>query len=97
MAVKSIPSSAELINSGFVKRRRLINRVMNVFLFLCAALSVFVTFAIVYVLIRDSWDFFVHVPLTDFLFGTMWTPVFADPKFGVLPLLAATLQTAGLR
>jgi phosphate transport system permease protein len=26
----------------------------------------------------------------------MWTPVFADPKFGVLPLLGATLQTAGL-
>ena len=96
MAVKSIPSSADLINSGFVKRRRLIAKFMNVFLFLCAALSVFVTFAIVYVLIRDSWDFFVNVPLFDFLFGTMWTPVFADPKFGVLPLLAATMQTAGV-
>ena len=96
MAVKPIPSSAELINSGFVKRRRLIARIMNVFLFLCAALSVFVTFAIVYVLVRDSWDFFATIPLTDFLFGTMWTPVFADPKFGALPLLAATLQTAGI-
>ena len=96
MPVDSIPSSAELINSGFVKRRRLIDRGMRVFLFLCAALSVFVTFAIVYILIRDSAGFFAHVPLFDFLFGTMWTPVFADPQFGVLPLLAATLQTAGL-
>ncbi|MDZ7824019.1 MAG: phosphate ABC transporter permease subunit PstC [Ahrensia sp.] len=69
---------------------------MRVVLFMCAALSVFITFAIVYVLIRDSWSFFVHVPLSEFFFGTLWTPVFADPKFGVLPLLAATLQTATL-
>ncbi|MBT0958401.1 phosphate ABC transporter permease subunit PstC [Alphaproteobacteria bacterium KMM 3653] len=69
---------------------------MQVFLFLCAALSVFITTAIVFVLIRDSWEFFANIPLGDFLFGTMWTPVFADPQFGVLPLLAATLQTAGL-
>ncbi len=96
MPGNSIPSSAELINSGFVRRRRMIDRTMKVFLFLCAALSVFVTFAIVYVLVRDSSDFFLAVPLSDFLFGTMWTPVFANPQFGVLPLLAATLQTAGL-
>ena len=96
MPGNAIPSSAELIESGFVKRRRVIDRGMKLFLFLCAALSIFVTFAIVFILVRDSWGFFVHVPLTDFLFGTMWTPVFADPKFGVLPLLAATLQTAGL-
>ncbi|WP_305970781.1 MULTISPECIES: phosphate ABC transporter permease subunit PstC [unclassified Mameliella] len=69
---------------------------MKTFLFLCAALSVFVTTAIVFVLIRDSWEFFANIPLTDFLFGTMWTPVFANPQFGVLPLLTATLQTAGL-
>jgi len=96
VAGHAIPSSAELINSGFVRRRRLIASGMKLFLFMCAALSVFVTTGIVYVLVRDSWGFFVDVPLTDFLFGTMWTPVFADPKFGVLPLLAATLQTSGI-
>lgn len=96
MAVNSLPSSAELINSGFVQRRRLIDRGMRAFLFLCGALSVFITFAIVYLLIRESWGFFVNVPLTDFLFGTMWTPVFADAQFGALPLIAATLQTAAL-
>ena len=96
MSDTSIPTSAELIRSGVVRRRRWIARGMTVFLFLCAALSVFVTTAIVFILLRDSWDFFVNVPLFDFLFGTMWTPVFANPQFGVLPLLAATLQTAGL-
>ena len=91
-----IPTSDELIRSGFIARRRWIARGMGAFLFACAALSVFVTAGIVFVLVRDSWDFFVQVPLTEFLFGTMWTPVFANPTFGVLPLLTATLLTAGL-
>ncbi len=96
MPDQPIPRSDDLIRSGFVTRRRLIARGMGAFLFLCAALSVFVTAAIVFILLRDSWDFFAEVPLTDFLFGTMWTPMFIDKQFGVLPLLAATLQTAGL-
>ncbi|QCO55091.1 phosphate ABC transporter permease subunit PstC [Pseudorhodobacter turbinis] len=74
----------------------MIANIMRVFLFLSAALSIFVTTAIVFILVRDSWPFFMQIPLTDFLFGTMWTPVFANPQFGVLPLLFATLQTAGL-
>lgn len=69
---------------------------MRVLMFLCTGLSVFVTTAIVVIPVRDSLPFFAELPLTDFLFGTMWTPVFPDPQFGVLPLLAATLQTAGL-
>lgn len=69
---------------------------MRALLFLCAALSIFVTTAIVVILVKDSWRFFMEVPLTEFLFGTMWTPVFIDPQFGVLPLLAATLQTSAL-
>lgn len=96
MISNAIPTASELQKNGFVARRRLIARTMAVIMFLCAALSVFVTTAIVVILVRDSWAFFAEIPLTDFLFGTMWTPVFADPQFGVLPLLAATLQTAGL-
>lgn len=96
MTKSAIPTATELVASGFVARRRLIANVMRVLLFLSAGLSVFVTTAIMVILVRDSWDFFMQVPLTDFLFGTMWTPVFADPQFGVLPLLVATLQTAGL-
>jgi len=69
---------------------------MSVLLFLCAGLSVFVTTAIVVILVSESWDFFAQVSIIDFLTGTMWTPVFANPQFGVLPLLLATLQTAAL-
>jgi phosphate transport system permease protein len=97
VAVSSvIPTASELQKNDFVARRRLIVKATTAILFLCAALSIFVTTAIVVILVRDSWAFFAEIPLTDFLFGTMWTPVFADPKFGVLPLLGATLQTAGL-
>lgn len=96
MAKSSIPTSDELVEGGFVARRRFTGNVMRVLMFLCAGLSVFVTTSIVVILVRDSLPFFAKVPLTDFLSGTMWTPVFANPQFGVLPLLAATLQTAGL-
>ena len=30
------------------------------------------------------------MPIGEFLFGTEWTPLFATPKFGVLPLVAGT-------
>ncbi|MFN3314070.1 MAG: phosphate ABC transporter permease subunit PstC [Hyphomonas sp.] len=96
MKKSAIPTATELAENGFLARRRLIGNAMRLFLFLSAALSVFVTTAIVVILVRDSWSFFAQVPLTDFLFGTMWTPVFSDPQFGVLPLLTATVQTAAL-
>ncbi len=96
MSSNAIPTASDLQKKGFVARRRLIAKMMGSVLFLCAGLSIFITTAIVFILVRDSWDFFTQIPLTEFLFGTMWTPVFADPRFGVLPLLAATLQTAGL-
>mgnify|MGYP006422345127 CR=1 FL=1 len=96
MAGSGIPNATELVASGFVARRKLLSRVMSVLLFLCAGLSVFVTTAIVVILVSESWDFFAQVSIIDFLTGTMWTPVFANPQFGVLPLLLATLQTAAL-
>ena len=96
MAGNRIPNATELVASGFVTRRRLLSRVMSIILFVCAGLSVFVTTAIVIILVSESWDFFAQVSIIDFLTGTMWTPVFANPQFGVLPLLMATLQTAAL-
>ncbi|MFN2328856.1 MAG: phosphate ABC transporter permease subunit PstC [Chromatocurvus sp.] len=96
MVPTRIPNATELVASGFVTRRKVLSRVMSVLLFLCAALSVFVTTAIVVILVSESWEFFAQVSIVDFLTGTMWTPVFANPQFGVLPLLLATLQTAAL-
>lgn len=94
MPQNGIPTASELEKSGFVTRRRLVGRTMAVLMFLSAALSVFVTTAIVVILVTESWDFFRQVPLVEFLTGTVWTPVFTDARFGILPLLAATVQVA---
>jgi phosphate transport system permease protein len=66
-------------------------KIVEFFLLLAAISSVFVTLAIVFVLVYESFGFFVTVPITDFLFGTTWTPLFADPKYGILPLLGGTM------
>lgn len=62
-------------------------------LFLSAASSVFVTIGILSILVIESIPFFEQVPLGDFAFGTEWTPLFANPKFGILPLLIGTFLT----
>jgi phosphate transport system permease protein len=59
-------------------------------LFLCALLSVGTTAGIIVVLAVETAAFLREVPITQFLFGTEWTPLFATPRFGVLPLVVGT-------
>lgn len=58
----------------------------------CAILSVLTTTAIVISLIGPTIGFFEVVPIGDFLFGTDWTPQFEPPSFGVLAIVAGTLN-----
>jgi phosphate transport system permease protein len=60
-------------------------------LFLCALLSIGTTAGIILVLAVETFAFLREVPITDFLLGTEWTPLFATPRFGVLPLVAGTM------
>lgn len=60
-------------------------------LLFCAVISIATTAGIVVVLAVETLTFLREVPLTDFLFGTEWTPLFAVPRFGVLPLVAGTV------
>jgi phosphate transport system permease protein len=85
--------NALLPSRSFLKRRALIGQLMAVILFLAAALSVFVTAGIVYILLYDSILFFRQVSIIDFLTDTQWTPVFENPQFGVLTLVSGTLMT----
>jgi phosphate transport system permease protein len=66
-------------------------RMIEIILLLAAASSVLVTLGIVFVLVYESIGFFLTVPLTEFLFGTTWTPLFANPRYGILPLLGGTM------
>jgi phosphate transport system permease protein len=76
--------------------RRPAERVIESALFLCAAGSVLVTAGIIAVLVVETFAFFREVPVTDFLFGTVWTPAFSDKHFGVLPLVAGTALTSAI-
>ena len=62
---------------------------------LAAIVTVFVTVGIVYVLLSEGWTgFFSQESIIDFLTGTTWQPV--SDKFGVLPLLGASLMIAAI-
>jgi phosphate transport system permease protein len=47
-------------------------------------------------LLEPTIEFFGDVSPREFFTGTEWTPLFANPKFGVLPLLTGTLVTTGV-
>jgi phosphate transport system permease protein len=57
----------------------------------CALLSVLTTVGIVFALLSPTIDFFSEVSIKEFFTGTDWSPLFSQPKFGVLPLVAGTL------
>ena len=56
--------------------------------------TIFVTAIIIYTLVSESMIFFGHVPVTDFLFGTVWTPLFEPQRFGIIPLVVGTMSIA---
>jgi phosphate transport system permease protein len=65
-------------------------------LFLCAAGSILITAGIIFVLVFETAAFLREVPILEFLFGTVWTPLFYDKHFGVLPLAIGTLLVSGI-
>jgi phosphate transport system permease protein len=72
--------------------RRLGEKAIEGLLALCGFLSVLTTTAIVIALLGPTLGFFDEVPITDFLFGSDWTPTFSPPNFGVLGIVVGTLS-----
>ncbi len=79
-----------VVNLGATKNRYG-EKLVLALLFGCAALSVGTTVAIVVSLLRPTVEFFDEVGIVEFLTGRVWSPLFASPSFGVLPLVSATL------
>ncbi|MDT8363179.1 MAG: phosphate ABC transporter permease subunit PstC [Nitrosomonas sp.] len=77
-------------------RRNIKERIIESILFLSALFSVFITFAIVYMLISESMVFFEHVSLREFLTDTQWTPLFDDAHYGILPLISGTVVSSAV-
>jgi len=68
-------------------------RAVMALLLAAGALSVVVTVGIVVALLFPALDFFREIPVWEFLSGTRWAPTFADPSFGVWPLITGTIWT----
>ncbi|MEQ8798726.1 MAG: phosphate ABC transporter permease subunit PstC [Salinisphaeraceae bacterium] len=83
-------------SEAFLRRRRLVDRGVRWLLFAAASLSVFVTVAIVYILVSESVVFFANVSIVEFLTSTSWTPLFTNANYGIWPLLTATMVVAGI-
>jgi phosphate transport system permease protein len=59
---------------------------------LCALVSVATTVGIVVALFAPAFQFFQQVNFVDYITGTEWAPLFLQAKFGVVPLIVATLS-----
>ncbi|MDN5248816.1 MAG: phosphate ABC transporter permease subunit PstC [Alphaproteobacteria bacterium] len=86
---------------GWVRARNKVEQIIVLALQITAAVAIFTTIAIVASLFFQTLNFFKSVPITDFLFGTVWNPRFAAAgaehsagQFGLLPLLLGTLYIA---
>jgi phosphate transport system permease protein len=73
--------------------RRWREGIIEFVLFLAAFSAIATTIGILYILIGESVGFFQKVSIVEFLTDTEWTPLFAEPRYGILPLLSGTLVT----
>jgi phosphate transport system permease protein len=97
--VMPIDSTALANNNSRLAARRALyfrERIIEFALFLCALSAVATTIAIAVILVYESIPFFQHVPLSQFLTDTQWTPLFDDAHYGILPLLSGTLVTTAV-
>ncbi|MFD1563014.1 phosphate ABC transporter permease subunit PstC [Haloarchaeobius amylolyticus] len=87
MSERSIDVDLTRSSSGRVVKER----IYKWLLFACAALTVFVTAAIIYTLTADALTFFSMVSPVEFFTGTEWFVRSDGGTFGVWPLVTATL------
>ncbi|HSD75236.1 MAG TPA: phosphate ABC transporter permease subunit PstC [Steroidobacteraceae bacterium] len=73
--------------------RKARDRLIEAVLLAAGLVAVFTTLAIVVTLVRESLPFFAHVSLVEFLTDPLWTPLFDDAHYGILPLVAGTIVT----
>jgi phosphate transport system permease protein len=89
-AVPAVRVASRFASLRFRKWR---DRGVELVLLLAGLVAVFTTIAIVCILVYESSAFFRTVPIGEFLTDTMWTPLFADARYGILPLVSGTLTT----
>ncbi|MGQ0573984.1 MAG: phosphate ABC transporter permease subunit PstC [Pseudonocardia sp.] len=88
-----LPSSAPSLRSS---SPRIGERIILGLLAAAALTSVVITIGIVISLVLPALSFFREIGVVEFFTGTRWTPTFADPSYGVLPLIVGTLWTTAI-
>lgn len=78
------------IRRNFEKKRNWSSKAMPIFFLGMASVSIFTTFGIAATLIVDAFRFFSEVPVGQ-VFSTNLAPLRAQPSFGILPLINATI------
>lgn len=89
-------TTIDLVHS---QRKKGLELIVMGLLIMCSLVAVAVTVGIVLSLLFEAYQFFERIPLTDFLFGTKWSPqtamradqVAAEGAFGAIPLITGTL------
>ena len=94
--MSTTPSSVDLSR----RSRRIGERVILRVLWVCGALSIVTTLAILFVLGSEGLVFFREISIVEFFTDTEWRP-FGDPdnsafRIGILPLVTGTLLVTGI-
>ncbi len=80
--------------SSFLRDTR--EKLIQIALLLAATASILTTIGIVFSLLFETIAFFSEVSIIEFLTETEWTPLFSVKKYGIWPLLSATLLTSAI-
>jgi phosphate transport system permease protein len=86
----SRPPASELwqLNSN---RSKWIEYAIKIGLGTLTLISVITTIGIIWMLAFESARFFAEIPIWRFFTETQWTPLFVNPKFGIVVLMSATI------
>ena len=84
------------------KARDKVEKIVELFLLVCSSLAILITVGIFLSVIFESNRFFESIPLTEFLFGTHWSPQMpiredqagSTGAFGAVPLFTGTFLIA---
>ena len=74
-------------------RRNILERCIEFGLLCSGMFAIFITLAIIYILVSEAIPFFQHVSLYDFLTDTVWTPNYSIKHYGIMALVSGTLTT----
>ena len=70
--------------------RHPVERLTLLVLLLLSSVTLLTTLGVILSLLGDVIQFFRRVPLAEFLFAPEWTPLFAEPRYGIAPRRAGT-------